>query len=57
MRDNNNISPKQLFINGNFVGFNNSNNINLSKETKDAISKMGYEIYNQLNEKIDKNNI
>ena len=57
MRDNNNISQKQLFINGNFVGFNNSNNINLNKEAKDAISKMGYEIYNQLNEKIDKNNI
>lgn len=57
MRDNNNISQKQLFINGNFVGFNNSNNIDLNKEAKDAISKMGYEIYNQLNEKIDKNNI
>ena len=57
MRDNNNISQKQLFINGNFVEFNNSNNIDLYKETKDAISKMGYEIYNQLNEKIDKNNI
>ena len=57
MRDNNNISQKQLFINGNFFGFNNSNNIDLSKETKDDISKMGYEIYNQLNEKIDKTNI
>ena len=41
MRDNNNISQKQLFINGNFVGFNNSNNIDLNKEAKDAISKMG----------------
>ena len=32
-------------------------NIDISNETKDAISKMGYEIYNQLNEKIDKTNL
>ena len=41
MRDNNNISQKQLFINGNFVGFNNSDNIDLSKETKDDNFKNG----------------
>ena len=40
-----------------YVGFNNSNNIDISNETKDAISKKGYKIYNQLNEKIDKTNL
>ena len=57
MRENKIISNKELFINGKYIGFNNSNNVDLNNETKDAISKMGYEIYNQLNEKIDKTNI
>ena len=57
MRENKIIDHKELFINGNYVGFNNFNNIDISNETKDAISKMCYEIYNQLDEKIDKTNL
>lgn len=45
MRENKIISNKKLFINGKYIGFNNSNNVDLNNETKDAISKMGYEIY------------